>query len=115
MSNFVYYIVFLCAFLIAIGQLLFKSISNNYNETLEIFNFNVLGLLVIAGILYCGATILWIWCLRYVDLSKAYPIFALGFALVPFMSWLIFKESMNIYYIIGVILIIIGISLTVYQ
>lgn len=105
-------ILVICALMLVVGQILFKKISLNYNKTQDIFHNDVLGLFVIACIIYGGTTILWVWALRYIELSKAYPFVAIGFIMVPLLSWYLFKEPLNLYYAFGIIFIIIGIFLT---
>ena len=61
--------------------------------------------------LYGLATILWIVILQQVPLSLAYPFVALGFIIVPLASWGIFKEPLDLYYVGGVALIIMGLGL----
>ncbi len=98
-----------CVFILAIGQVLFKQVAVNYNRTGALFTFNVLGILLIAGVLYIAATGLWVWTLRSVAISRAYPFFAFGFVLVPLLGAWLFGETLTLKYGAGIILIISGI------
>jgi drug/metabolite transporter (DMT)-like permease len=105
-------IIVACVIVMTIGQILFKQVAINYNKTESLFEWGVLGLLVIAGILYVTSSGLWVWALRYVEISKAYPYFALGFVFVPLCGAWFFGELLSLRYAIGVILIIAGVVMT---
>lgn len=105
-------VILLCVIVMTVGQLLFKKVAVNYNKSGELFQFDVLGLLIIAGALYLSSTGLWVWALRYVDISKAYPYFALGFVFVPLLGGWMFGEVLSFRYAIGVALIIAGVVMT---
>lgn len=105
-------IILACVVIMTIGQILFKQVAVNYNKVGGIMDWGVLGLLVIAGTLYATSTGLWVWALRSVDISKAYPYFALGFVFVPLMGAWMFDEVLSLRYALGVALIIAGVVLT---
>ncbi|MEZ5814843.1 MAG: transporter [Alphaproteobacteria bacterium] len=105
----------LCSFavLLACGQILFK-LSASTLPPLASVN----GLMALAAnlwfwaamVLYGTATLLWILILQQVPLSSAYPFAALGFVLVPAASYFLFKEPLNLFYALGVVLIISGLG-----
>jgi drug/metabolite transporter (DMT)-like permease len=105
-------IILVCVLVMTMGQLLFKQVALNYNRTGAIFNWSVLGLLVIAGIFYITSTGLWVWTLRFVEISKAYPYFALGFVFIPLFGGWIFGETLTLKYVLGTLFIILGVVLT---
>lgn len=105
-------IILACVIVMTIGQILFKQVAINYNKSGNIFEFGVLGILIIAGVLYLTSTGLWVWALRFVEISKAYPYFALGFVFVPLLGFWVFGETLNLKYALGVILIIAGVLMT---
>lgn len=105
-------IIIACVVVMTIGQILFKQAAVNYNKTSNIFDWGVFGILLIAGILYFSSTGLWVWALRSMDISKAYPYFALGFVFVPLLGAWWFDEVLNLKYAIGVSLIVLGVILT---
>lgn len=105
-------IILACVVVMTVGQVLFKQVAVNYNKTGNIFEWGVFGVLVIAGVLYLTSSGLWVWALRSVEISKAYPYFALGFVFVPLLGVWMFGEVLNFRYAIGVILIIAGVVMT---
>ena len=60
--------------------------------------------------LYGAATLLYLYILQQVPLSVAYPFVALGFIIIPAISWALFKEPLSLYYGLGVILILSGLA-----
>lgn len=63
-------------------------------------------------LLYGFATLLWIWILSRVPLSRAYPFVALGVVLVPLASIYVFGERVRPNFWLGVALIFAGIIVT---
>jgi drug/metabolite transporter (DMT)-like permease len=63
--------------------------------------------------LYAGATLLWVHILTSVPLSRAYPFAALAFVLVPAAGYLLFGEPVNAKYVLGTVLIILGVIVAV--
>ena len=105
-------IILACVIVMTVGQVLFKQVAVNYNKSGVLFDFDVLGILLVAGVLYVTSTGLWIWALRSVEISKAYPYFALGFVFVPLLGAWMFGEVLSLRYGLGVILIIAGVIMT---
>ena len=103
--------VFLCVLLICVGQVLFKYAA----QTLDAKD-GVLGLfwnkfLIAAAVIYAGATLLWVWQLKFVPLNRAYAIFAVAFVIVPLLSWVFFRERIGLSYALGAALIVAGVVL----
>lgn len=96
----------------AIGQVLFKQVAIYYNASQSLMDVRVLATLSVAGALYVASTALWIWALRHVELSRAYPLFALGFVLVPLAGAWMFGEQLSPRYLVGAMLIMVGVVLT---
>ncbi|MTI09387.1 DMT family transporter [Curvivirga aplysinae] len=99
------------SFLLALGQLCFKSAANHLNQNNDlpiiealISNFWLWG----AFALYGMSSLLWVFILRVVPLNLAYPFVAIGFILVPLGGWYFFSEHVNSWYILGVGFIILG-------
>lgn len=110
-------VVLLASFsvLLASGQIFFK-LAAQTSPSLTKLN-SIVGLLSnpnfwVAGILYGFATVLWIYLLQRVPLTRAYPFVAIGFILVPLAGHLLFQETITGIYVLGVLLIIFGIYLT---
>lgn len=94
---------------ISCGQILFKHGALGLAKDAKLWAI-FFSMPVIAGILIYGAsTVMWIYLLREVALSKAYPVFALSFVFVPILSWLFFDETLDKTYFAGMLFIIIGI------
>ena len=62
--------------------------------------------------LYGLGTLLWIFILQTVPLSRAYPFMALAFVMVPLMAMLFFAERLNLTYTVGTVLIVAGVLVT---
>lgn len=106
------WIILACVVVMTIGQVLFKQVAINYNKVGSIYDISVIGILAVAGVMYVTSSGLWVWALRYVEISKAYPYFALGFVLVPLLGAWIFGETLTFRYGLGVLLIIVGVAMT---
>ena len=103
------------AIILAAGQLLFKKASEAVPSSPTVSGLTGLlfnPYLISALTLYAIATFLWLWILKDIPLSRAYPIIALGFVLVPLGSVLLFQEAISLRYAIGTLLIIAGVWLS---
>jgi drug/metabolite transporter (DMT)-like permease len=106
----------LCAFslLLTGGQVLFKLAAKSVPP---ITSFQNLFALLFspwfwsAIFLYGSATLLWIFILQKTPLSLAYPFVALGFVVIPFVSWLFFRETLTLTYGTGTLMILGGLAL----
>lgn len=61
--------------------------------------------------LYGVSSIIWIYILKNLSLSIAYPALSIGYVLVLFISWKFLGESVGLLNIVGIVLIIAGVSL----
>ena len=104
-------IILACVVVMTIGQVLFKQVANNYNKVGTVYDISVIGILVVAGAMYLTSSGLWVWALRYVEISKAYPYFALGFVFVPLLGAWMFGEVLTLRYGLGVLLIVVGVAM----
>lgn len=102
-----------CVLAICTGQLLFKKVGLEIQVMGSWFQYKVFWLGGIAGLIYGGATLLWIHLLRTIDLNQIYPFMALSFVVVPLMSWLMFDERLSGGYLLGASLIMVGLVLIV--
>jgi drug/metabolite transporter (DMT)-like permease len=68
-------------------------------------------LMWIAVSLYAAATLLWVNILQTLPLSRAYPVMALAFLLVPLAGVVFFGERLDARYLLGVVLIMGGVIL----
>jgi drug/metabolite transporter (DMT)-like permease len=96
------------------GQILFKFAADGSQKITNLQGFVQLlanPFLWLAGVLYGGATLLWIVILQQVPLSRAYPFAALGFVLVPLCSYFLFGESISLRFTAGTAFILVGVYL----
>jgi multidrug transporter EmrE-like cation transporter len=102
------------AAMLSCGQLLFKVTASTLPPLTSVNSF--IGLFTNvwfwgAIVLYGAATLLWIFILQQTPLSLAYPFVSLGFVILPIAASLLFKEPLNLYYALGVLLIISGLTI----
>jgi drug/metabolite transporter (DMT)-like permease len=103
------------SFLLASGQILFKYSAQSapeFNDIPALVSILRIPSMWAAIILYGFATLLWVYLLQQIPLSKAYPFVALGFILVPLAGQFLFGEIVPRIYWLGVFLILIGIFFT---
>jgi len=101
----------LCSCCLALGQLLFKRAAISAAEG-ELYQILLSPYLWVALFVYGFTTLLWVYLLRTIDLSKAYPFMALSFILVPLAATIFLNESQSYQYWIGLTFVIMGIALT---
>lgn len=104
----VYSIVAFCSVLGAIGQILFSKASDSINLSKPfelITNYS----LMIGLVCYSISMILYILVLKYGEVSVLYPIIALSYIWVMFMSVWFLGSQITLFKSIGVLLIIIGV------
>jgi drug/metabolite transporter (DMT)-like permease len=97
------------------GQMLFKAAALRYlpdgtttERTLSlVFNAYFLG----AVALYVALTVLWVWLLTFIPLSRAYPFVALAFAITPLLGGFIFAEPITGRLLAGITLLLGGLLL----
>ncbi|MBG1233588.1 EamA family transporter [Aestuariivirga litoralis] len=98
------------------GQLLFKragGILKDQPLALESFiKFDFAFTLGSALLLYFLATCLWVLVLRDLALSKAYPMMATSFLLVPALAYFQLGESLGAKQLVGLLMIVGGIVLS---
>lgn len=102
----------LTAFSLAGGQMLFKlGAANWHGDSLYswVVSFITNPFLVVAIFLYAFTVIMWIYVLRVLPLSLAYPLTALSYIIVPIASYLILHEKISWQTAAGAVLIILGI------
>ena len=101
----------------AVGQIFFKITALRINAT-NITSATESSFLLqliqeyyfwIALVFYGLATLGWVYVLQHVALSRAYPFMAVGYIIIPVLSWFLFHEQLTSRYLSGVSLIIIGI------
>lgn len=99
----------------AIGQILFKLGAKNWHgDSLIkwIWSFITNPFLVVAVFLYAFTIIIWIYVLKALPLSIAYPITALSYVIVPVISYFFLYEKITLHTFLGSLLIIVGVVVT---
>ncbi|NGX56703.1 MAG: 4-amino-4-deoxy-L-arabinose-phosphoundecaprenol flippase subunit ArnF [Candidatus Anoxychlamydiales bacterium] len=106
------YLLFFSIIIASCAQILFKFYTINQSITPPNgFLESILNIKLIAGFfLYFCSSILYILALKNIDLSIAYPTIAVSYILIIVLSFFIFKESISLNKIIGIILITLGVS-----
>jgi drug/metabolite transporter (DMT)-like permease len=100
----------------SLGQVLFKMAADRAKaRATSGFLESLLtdGYFFLSVAIYGVLTVLWIWLLTRVPLSRAYPFVVLAFVFTPGFAVLFFDESLNIWYFLGLGLILSGLALLV--
>src|SRR6202008_3869729 len=102
-------LVFGCTLLGAAAQILLKT---GANHMAQITLLNVItNWALIGGLsLYCVSTVLLVLALRDGELSLLYPVIALTYVWVTILSVAVFHESMNVFKLAGVTVIVAGVA-----
>lgn len=72
-------------------------------------NINLLGGIACYGL----SMIFWLYVLSKLELSKAYPLVSLGYVFTLLLGYFLLHESVNIFKVFGVVLIIVGVMLII--
>jgi len=102
----------------SIGQILFKfAADRSKGEAAGGFLGALLrdGYFLAAIVIYAGLTVLWVWLLTRVPLSRAYPFVVLSFAFTPALASVVFGESIGLWYLVGLGLIVSGLAILVWK
>lgn len=100
------------------GQLMFKAASANpgsNNGSGLLFSLMFNGWFIAAAILYAALTVLWVWILTFLPLSRAYPFVILSFVLTPLGAMIFFGETLTANYVIGMVLILMGLGFLIFK
>lgn len=101
----------LVAFALGGGQLLFKLAAERLvtGEGTSRFLLSLVTAPMAAALaVYALATLLWVYLLQGLALSRAYPFIALAFALVPLLAWAVLGEPLNARYWLGLGVMLLG-------
>jgi len=104
------------ACVLAAGQLLFKLASERLvlgQGTAALLASFISRPMLAALVLYAFATVLWVYLLHGIALSRAYPFIALAFALVPLLGSLVLGESPGMRYWLGLAIMLGGLYVAV--
>jgi undecaprenyl phosphate-alpha-L-ara4N flippase subunit ArnE len=97
---------------ICTGQVLFKMVALRANEHQGYFNPGVITLLFLALAIYGSATLIWIRVLQTVPLALAYMFMSLSFVVVPLIAVLVFREPVSTRFVLGAVMIIVGLGIS---
>lgn len=99
----------------AAGQVLFKVGSSRLHggsASALFFSFITNIYLMSAIVLYACTILVWIYVLKSLPLSVAYPLTALSYVVVPVICALFLNEKIDLYTMLGSLLIIAGVAIT---
>lgn len=99
----------LCVIGLSVGQILFKMGAAALSSGAVFFSIRVQAPILGAMAIYGVTSIAWVYILRNIELGRIYPIMALAFIVVPLGSYFVFGEKFNAQYVIGLVLIVLGI------
>ena len=105
----------LTAFSMAVGQMLFKLGAPQWQGQDALgwaLSFIKNPFLVAAVFLYAATILVWIYVLRTLPLSLAYPLTALSYVIVPVLGFVFLQEKMSWQTLAGSLLIILGVVIT---
>jgi len=108
--------LFVAIFLAAMGQILMKTGLNQLGAldqiNLSAFFRMIFNPFVFSGIASYGfGFIAYLFALTKLDQSFAYPMFALGYVLVPVFNWVVMHEPFSITRLIGIFVVLAGVVL----
>ncbi len=101
---------------LSIGQCMFKLAADQARNAVDQTFWPALmtsAYFYISIVLYAALTLVWIWILSRVSLSRAYPFVALAFIFTPALSIILFQETISYWYVLGLALILTGLGLIV--
>ncbi|MDA5193134.1 DMT family transporter [Govanella unica] len=112
----VYLVIY--AFSLSVGQIMFKLAAERAGGRTGsdfLFSLAVNPFFILAVLLYGFITLFWVWLLTQVPLSRAYPFVVLSFLFTPALSILLFRESLNGWYALGLALILSGLGIVLWK
>ena len=101
-------VAFICSLGIATGQVFFKLSANAAKTAGSFFATPALIWLFSAITIYGCTTLAWVWLLQHTGLARVYPFMATSFAVIPIVSYFVFKERFTDNYFLGLGLILLG-------
>lgn len=109
-KRFALFLISLSIVLVATGQLVLKKgLSMSGPVSLYSMASILSQPLVFLGVmLFASSSLTWIIALSLSDLSFAYPLFGISYALVAFLSWFFFHDSFSTLRITGIITLVVG-------
>lgn len=109
MTSTTFLLILLAVGLVSGGQILFKYVSLIISSGIPVFTNKVYFFTALAFLVSGSSSIIWIYLLRNIELSKAYPFMAMSFVLVPVLGKLFYGDHLSLLYFLGTALILMGI------
>jgi len=109
-------LVLVSVVLVGCGQVLFKASAAQWrlDAGLWVAMRSLLSPTFVAALaIYAIATMLWVYALRLVPLSMAYPLYALAFLLVPILAHYFAGEPLTANTLIGGAVIVAGVAIAI--
>ena len=100
--------MFCCTLLGAAAQILMKTGANHFTPGLLGMITNIP--LMAGYTLYGMSTVLLVLALKDGELSMLYPVIALTYVWVTGLSFLIFHDTVNVYKLSGIVIIVVGVA-----
>ena len=103
----------------SMGQLLFKlaadsaSVGPSSSAVEQVIRMLSNPFFVIAMAMYFALSLMWVWILGFIPLSRAYPFVAAAFIVTPLLGHLFFNEALDLRFAFGLVLIVCGLVLVV--
>jgi drug/metabolite transporter (DMT)-like permease len=102
-------LVFFCTIIGAVAQIFFKLGANHLSKPTPV-QILTSPTLLLGYSLYGISTMLLVLALRRGQLSLLYPIISLTYVWVTLLSMMIFKETLNFYKALGLVIIVFGVA-----
>lgn len=102
-----------CVVAMSLSQLLFKRAGVELQLANSWLSTKTLLFTWVAFAVSGTAMLLWINLLRHVPLSRAHAFMALSFFIVPISSYFIFRETLSVGYLAGLVLVLAGLAVIV--
>lgn len=103
------------AALMSCGQILFKLAANSGRSLGMGMSFSAYlnGYFLAALVIYFGLTIFWVWIVKFIAVSKAYPVVSASFIFTPLLANFVLGEKLPSDLFVGSSLIVFGVYLLV--
>ena len=105
-------LLLLYPFAVGIGQILFKMASNRMGPGQPLVQYIFEPFLLAAMTLYFALALFWVYIIKFLPISVAYPFVALSFIFTPLLAWMLLNEQLSGRYIFGILLICAGVIVT---
>jgi drug/metabolite transporter (DMT)-like permease len=102
-----------CVAAIAGGQVLFKLAARSGEASAAGFPWDILNVWLVAAIaVYGAAALLWVWLLKSLPLTVAYPFVGLAFVMVPVLAAFLLGEPLDWRHLAGGAMIAAGVAVS---